>query len=162
MPVTQVKARDRARGASTLASQPALTRAPARAQAMHAGPWGAAGTLFAIDVAEGERPSSIKAKLAAPTGIPAASQKLMLGAFSQARACCTRARRVQGWRANGMSPAHAPHSPPALRQIMVGDKRSSVKFGTCGVTEGLGLTVEVRAPRRVRRPRHAGVLSAGR
>ena len=52
---------------------------------MHAGPWGAAGTLFAIDVAEGERPSSIKAKLAAPTGIPAASQKLMLGAFSQAR-----------------------------------------------------------------------------
>jgi hypothetical protein len=27
---------------------------------------------------------------------------------------------------------------------MVADKRSGIKFGSCGVTEGLGLTVEVR------------------
>jgi hypothetical protein len=31
-----------------------------------------------------------------------------------------------------------------LSQIMVGDKRGTVKFGSCGVTEGLGLTVEAR------------------
>ena len=42
---------------------------------------------------------------------------------------------------------------------MVGDKRSSVKFGTCGVTEGLGLTVEVRGPRRVQRLRRGGVAA---
>ena len=28
---------------------------------------------------------------------------------------------------------------------MVGDKRSPVKFGSCGITEGLGLTVEAAA-----------------
>ena len=141
------------------ASQPALTRARACAQAMHAGPWGAAGTLFAIDVADGERPSSIKAKLAVPTGIPAASQKLMLGAFSQARARCTRARRVRGWCADGVPACAAGWVCAHSQQIMVGDKRSSVKFGTCGLTEGLGLTVEVRAPRRVQRLRRGGVAA---
>lgn len=32
----------------------------------------------------------------------------------------------------------------AFTQICVGDKRTSLRFGTCGVTEGLGLTYEVR------------------
>jgi hypothetical protein len=59
---------------------------------MHAGPWGAAGTLFTVDIAEGERPSSIKRKLAGPTGIPVESQKIMLGAFSQV---CGRARAAR-------------------------------------------------------------------
>ncbi len=62
---------------------------------MHAGPWGAAGTLFAIDICEGERPSSIKHKLVGPTGIPVESQKIMLGAFSQACAAA--------------APAHGPN-----------------------------------------------------
>jgi len=79
---------------------------------MHAGPWGAAGHLFPIEIADGEHPSSIKRKLAGPTGIPAEAQKLMLGAFSQ---------------------------------LTVGDKRANIKFGSCGITEGLGLTVEARS-----------------
>jgi len=79
---------------------------------MHAGPWGAAGHLFPINVEDDEHPSSIKRKLAGPTGIPVEAQKLMLGAFSQ---------------------------------LVVGDKRTNLKFGSCGVTEGLGLTVEVRS-----------------
>jgi hypothetical protein len=57
---------------------------------MHAGPWGGAGTLFSINVEDGERPSSIKRKLEGPTGVPPESQKLMLGAFCQARASCMR------------------------------------------------------------------------
>ena len=81
---------------------------------MHAGPWGAAGHLFSIQVADGEHPSSIKRKLAGPTGIPVDEQKLMLGGFSQ---------------------------------LVVGDKRTNIKFGSCGMTEGLGLTVEVRSLR---------------
>ena len=81
-------------------------------QAMHAGPWGDAGHLFPIYVDDGEHPSSIKRKLAGPTGIPVEAQKIMLGAFSQ---------------------------------LAVADKRTNIKFGSCGVTDGLGLTVEVRA-----------------
>ncbi len=84
---------------------------------MHAGPWGRAGTLIPVDVSAQDTPSAIKRKLEKPTGIPAASQKLMLGAFSQ---------------------------------IMVGDKRTSLRFGSCGVTEGLGLTVEARSRALVR------------
>jgi hypothetical protein len=87
---------------------------------MHAGPWGEAGHLFPIEVAEDEHPSSIKRKLAGPTGIPPEAQRIMLGAFSQ---------------------------------LVVGDKRTNIKFGSCGTTEGLGLTVEVRpsSGRAVRR-----------
>jgi hypothetical protein len=79
---------------------------------MHAGPWGAAGHLFPINVEDEEHPSSIKRKLSGVTGIPVEAQKLMLAAFSQ---------------------------------LSVGDKRTNLKFGSCGVTEGLGLTVEVRS-----------------
>ncbi len=148
MPATQVKVPFR-RAAPVLQAVLLLTgrvgrAAPRGLQAMHAGPWGAAGTLFAIDISDGERPSSIKRKLAGPTGIPIESQKIMLGAFSQARApaalahgperaCLTRAAELS---------ALARH---ALAQIMVGDKRGTVKFGTCGVTEGLGLTIEARS-----------------
>ena len=78
---------------------------------MHAGPWGAAGTLIPVAINEGDTPSDIKRKLEHPTGIPVASQKLVLAAFSQ---------------------------------IAVGDKRTAIKFGSCGVTEGFGLTLDVR------------------
>ena len=74
--------------------------------------------MFPVDVVDGESPSSIKRKLAGPTGIPPEAQKLMLGAFSQ---------------------------------LTVGDKRTNIKFGSCGITEGLGLTVEVRACRVAQR-----------
>jgi hypothetical protein len=63
---------------------------------MHAGAWGEAGTLFAIDVSDGESKTSIKRKLAGPTGIPVEAQKIMLGAFCQAREAAhgsTRARQ---------------------------------------------------------------------
>lgn len=56
---------------------------------MHAGPWGDAGTVFAIDVGDGDRPSTIKRKLAGLTGIPVEHQKLMLGAFCQVRRTST-------------------------------------------------------------------------
>ena len=32
----------------------------------------------------------------------------------------------------------------AFNQLVCGDKRAPLKYGTCGRTEGLGLTVEVR------------------
>ena len=76
---------------------------------MHAGAWGPAGTLIPIALEEGDQPSVLKRKVAAKTGIPVESQKMMLGAFTQ---------------------------------ITVGDKRSSLRFGTCGRTEGLGLALE--------------------
>jgi len=49
----------------------------------HDGPWGPGGTQFAIDIVDGESKSSVKAKIEVATGLPVASQKLMLGAFSQ-------------------------------------------------------------------------------
>ena len=76
---------------------------------MHKGAWGPAGTLIPIELAEGDQPTALKRKVAAKTGIPVESQKMMLGAFTQ---------------------------------ITVGDKRSSLRFGTCGRTEGLGLALE--------------------
>lgn len=79
---------------------------------IHAGAWGKAGTLIPIEVDFSDTPSSIKRKLATPTGVAAHDLKVMLGAFNQ---------------------------------LVAGDKRAPLKYGTCGRTEGLGLTVEVRA-----------------
>lgn len=68
--------------------RPSLLRRFSLSQAIHQGPWGPAGTLFdvAVETGPAATPKSVlKQRLAPLTGIPAEHQKLMLGAFNQAR-----------------------------------------------------------------------------
>ena len=62
-----------------------MQAAVTQVKAMHSGPWGPAGTLFTVAIAENERKSSLKMKIAAAGGPPPERQKLMLGALNQAR-----------------------------------------------------------------------------
>ena len=50
---------------------------------IHAGSWGPAGTLLAVNVEEGEKKSSIRRKIAAASSLPYDRVKVMLVGVSQ-------------------------------------------------------------------------------
>ena len=64
------------------------------------------GPQVEIDIDADESMLSIKKKLEAATGVPAAAQKVLLG---------------------------------GLNELMMGDKRTNIRFGSCGETNSIGL-----------------------
>ena len=138
--------------------------------AMHAGPWGAAGKQFDVVRAHGRRGDAAASRARGPS--------FVFFFFALTWCALTRARHAapppaQAARADdskrvlkakleavtGIPAAQQKLLLSGFSQLAIGDRRSNIRFGTCGRAEGCGIAWEAAAAGK---PPHVPPRSANR